>query len=415
MIGEFLDEPPEVDHRRVAPLELEVGPAHRVEGVGEERRGGLGRDDAGIGRARVGEALHPVERLGLPEARFLGLAGNGREPLRLPEGLERGLERPLGEPGLAQEEHRLAGPLVAGEALEEALEHAAGERVEPVLVGLLADQHEPVGLVEGQRGPGGGDGHESREEQAGERAEVRHTDTVRLPRPPGTASTDGYSVAAMRAARYNRFRRSHHGHERAPATRSRRAAPEPRRPSRDPGARRSPRGRHRPRAPAAAAGRPRDDLPLAPAGPGRRRPVRARRRHAARAGALPGRRRGLDDPRPDAVRARGRRRGRALERARGKDPGPHGRGEVGRDPGDPRVSRGLGGAPHVPGRRGDPRDARRSRRPSSTSGRPSPRSARSACTRWTITSTSSGGCRSGASFSPIRAASSSASSRRRRS
>ena len=98
----------------------------------------------------------------------------------------------MGEPGLAQKEHRLAGPLIAGEALEEALEHLARQRVEPVVVGLLADQHEPLGLVEGQRGPGG-DGHESREEQAGERAEVRHTDTVRLPRRRGRT----YSAASL--------------------------------------------------------------------------------------------------------------------------------------------------------------------------------------------------------------------------
>ncbi len=186
VIGKFLDETPEVGRRRVAPLELEVGEAQGVEGVGEERRGRLGRDDAGIGRARVGEALHPVERLRLPEARLLGLAGNGREPFRLPERIERGVERSLGEPGSAHEQHGIARPPVAREALEEALEHAAGQRVEAVLVGLLADQQEAIGLVERLRGPreGGGD-RERREEQAGVRAEVvRHTDTVRLPRPP---------------------------------------------------------------------------------------------------------------------------------------------------------------------------------------------------------------------------------------
>src|SRR5207245_4018992 len=73
---------------------------------------------------------------------------------------------------------------------------AAGERVEAVVEGLLADQEETIRLLEGGPGacPGAEDdeSHEQRENQA--RAQVRHTDTVRLPRP----SSGAYDSAARR-------------------------------------------------------------------------------------------------------------------------------------------------------------------------------------------------------------------------
>src|SRR5262249_43736958 len=66
------------------------------------------------------------------------------------------------------------------------LEHTTRERVETVVEGLLADQEETIRLLEADAGarPGAEDdeSHEQREDEG--RAQMRHTDTVRLPRPP---------------------------------------------------------------------------------------------------------------------------------------------------------------------------------------------------------------------------------------
>src|SRR5262249_60288753 len=91
---------------------------------------------------------------------------------------------PLTEPRPAQEEGGVARPRVTRKLFHEALEHAAGQRVETILEGLLTDEVDTIGLVDGVRGRGGGDdGRESREEHDGDRAGTSHTDTVRLPRP----------------------------------------------------------------------------------------------------------------------------------------------------------------------------------------------------------------------------------------
>ncbi len=121
----------------------------------------------------------------LPEAKLARLPRRRLEALGFLECLEGGLAGALGESCLAEEQGCLPRPAIAREALGEALEHAAGEWVQTVVEGLLTDQEETVGFLEGKGGarPGAED-DESREQRENQRrAQVRHTDMVRLPRP----------------------------------------------------------------------------------------------------------------------------------------------------------------------------------------------------------------------------------------
>src|SRR2546428_559629 len=106
-------------------------------------------DDGGIRGARSPEAFEAIEGFGFPEAKLTRLPRGRLEALGLLECLECRLARALGESCLAQEQGRLPRPPVAREALDKALEHAAGKRVQTVVAGLLPDQEETVRLLHG--------------------------------------------------------------------------------------------------------------------------------------------------------------------------------------------------------------------------------------------------------------------------
>src|SRR5206468_11225328 len=149
----------ELDDRDLGPVELQVAPREAVEGVGRARPGGVLLDDRIIRGPRLGETLEPEERLGLPELRLERLRRRDR-PLGAPERLERGLGVAQREARATQEEQGAADPRVSRVLGDEPLEHAAGERVEPVGERALAHQPEPLGLVQSPCGRGRERDHE---------------------------------------------------------------------------------------------------------------------------------------------------------------------------------------------------------------------------------------------------------------
>src|SRR5262249_17057710 len=136
--------------------------------------------------------LHPKERLALPEARLLGLAGRRGERLRLSKRVERGPRRAGGEPRLAEDQGGLRDALVVGEALDEALEDAPSQPVQAVLERALAHEPEAVRLADGARARGRGEGgahgegdHERDAQDLDTPAHaVLHRTTARDGRPP---------------------------------------------------------------------------------------------------------------------------------------------------------------------------------------------------------------------------------------
>ena len=145
----------EIRDRLIAALELAVAPGAPVERVGHEGRGRRVVEDLVVDIARLGIPVHAEEGLRLPEARFSGPARHGREALRLPERFEGRLKGLLGETGLAEQQGGIGNAPVRRVALDQPLEHATRQRVEPVLERLLAHRPQAVRLIQrdGSRRP----------------------------------------------------------------------------------------------------------------------------------------------------------------------------------------------------------------------------------------------------------------------
>jgi len=99
-----------------------------------------------------------------------------RSPPARAERLEGGLGVAQREARAAQEEQGAAGVRVIRILGDEPLEHAAGERIEPVGERALADQPEPLGLVQSPCGRGGERGHEQDYGRRQERPPASHDD-----------------------------------------------------------------------------------------------------------------------------------------------------------------------------------------------------------------------------------------------
>src|SRR5439155_192331 len=114
---------------------------------------------------RLGKAPQAEEGLGLPELRFERRRRRGRR-LRAPERLQRGLGVAQREPRASEQEQGVADTVILWIVGDEPLEHAACDRVEAVGERALADQPEPLGLVQSPCGRGEERDHEGRAMEA---------------------------------------------------------------------------------------------------------------------------------------------------------------------------------------------------------------------------------------------------------